>query len=291
MKLNFGKLSATSAGLLVGLLVLSCLVGTGCTDRKTPPSETVEETDSLPADSLPTDTVEDILEDTPLPKAVDEFFDDFFFNFAGNRNMQFSRIQFPLPVRDGDQTTMLERRQWQYSHFFMSDGYYTLLLDDEQQDSLSKVSSLTHAVVEKLYMHENLVKQYVFDQVEGEWKLTSIVHCELADHPCASFLHFYENFASDTAFQAKSLNDLVLMTVPDSDEDFTDVTGSIMPEQWPTFKPEIIPEGIIYCVNYGQAYTDESQKVLVVRGVANGLSVSMTFRLKNGQWKLVKFST
>ena len=76
----------------------------------------------------------------------------------------------------------------------------------------------------------------------------------------------------------------------DFDDDFSDVTGSIMPEQWPTFKPEIIPEGTFYAVNYGQTFSDESQKVLIVRGVANGLTSTMTFRQKNGQWKLTKFS-
>ena len=276
---------------MVGLTVVLCLGGTGCSDRKTPVSEEVVETDSLATDSLPADTVADIVEDAPLPKAIDEFFDDFFFNFAGNRHMQFSRILFPLEIHEDGQTTMLERRQWQYSHFFMAEGFYTLLLDDEQQDTLSKVPTLTHAVVEKLYMNENLMKQYVFDRIDSEWKLTSIVHSPLGDHPCASFLLFYEDFASDSLFQMQSLDDLVLMTVPDDDdEDFADVTGSIIPEQWPMFKPEIIPEGILYAVNYGQKYTDETQKVLVVRGVANGLATSMTFCRKNGQWKLTKFS-
>lgn len=290
MKLKLGRMNGVSAGLMVGLLVLSCLVGAGCTDRKSPQGEVTEQSDSVAGDTLPADTMPDIVEDAPLPKAVDELFDDFFFNFAGNRHTQMSRIQFPLPIHTGDQTTLLERRKWRYSHFFMAEGFYTLLLDDEEQDTLSKMTTLTHAVVEKILMHENLVKQYVFDQIGGEWRLTSVVNSQLGDHPCASFLHFYEHFASDTAFQVQSLNDFVLMTMPDFDDDFSDVTGSIMPEQWPTFKPEIIPEGTFYAVNYGQTFSDESQKVLIVRGVANGLTSTMTFRQKNGQWKLTKFS-
>lgn len=292
MKFRFGKMNGASALVAVWLMVLLCLGGVGCTDKKTPVVEEEKEVavDSLETDTLPTDTVTDIVEDAPLPKAVDELFDDFFFNFAGNRHMQMSRIQFPLPVHEGGDTTMLGRKQWRYTHFFMAEGYYTLLLDNEEQDSLSKNSMLDHAEVEKLYMTRNLVEQYVFDRIEGEWRLTSVARKPLSGHPCGSFLNFYQHFASDTVFQTQSLNDFVLMTMPDSDEEFSDVTGAITQEQWPYFKPTLIPDSIIYNVNYGQALTDEHQKVMVVRGVANGLNVSMTFRRKNDQWKLVKFS-
>lgn len=290
MALKFGKLNGASALVAVGLLALLCVGGVSCTDRKAPATVEEVEADTLVTDSLPADTIADIVEDAPLPKAIDEYFDDFFFNFAGNRHMQMSRIQFPLPVENEGGTATLERRQWKYSHFFMSEGYYTLLLDNEQQDSLSKSSLLTHVVVEKFHMHENLVKQYLFDQIEGEWRLTSVVHSRLSDHPCGSFLHFYQHFATDTAFQAQSLDGFVLMTVPDSDEEFSEVTGAITPEQWPFFKPALMPEGVFYSVDYGQANTDENQKVLIVRGVANGLNTSMTFKRKNEHWKLVKFS-
>ncbi len=288
MRLRNGKINTATALLAVGLLAMLCVVG--CTEKKSVAVEEEVEADSLTTDSLPADTITDIIEDAPLPKAVDELFDDFFFNFAGNRHMQMSRIEFPLPIHEDGATKMLDRKQWHYSHFFMSEGYYTLLLDDEEQDSLSKKSTLDHAEVEKLYMNENLVKQYVFDRIDGEWRLTSVAHTRLSDHPCGNFLHFYQHFATDTAFQTQSLDEFVLMTVPDSDEEFSDVTGAITREQWPFFKPALIPENIIYNVNYGQALRDENQKVMVVRGVANGLNTSMTFKRKNEHWKLVKFS-
>ena len=37
-----------------------------------------------------------LFEDTPLPKAADELFDDFFFNFVSNPKFQTSRVVFPL---------------------------------------------------------------------------------------------------------------------------------------------------------------------------------------------------
>lgn len=273
---------------VAGVLALLCVAG--CTEQKRVAVEETDEADSLTTDSLPADTIADIVEDAPLPKAVDELFDDFFFNFAGNRHMQMSRIDFPLPIHEDGETKMLDRKQWRYSHFFMSDGYYTLLLDHEEQESLSKDSQLDHAEVEKLYMNENLVKHYVFNRIKGEWRLTSVAHTRLSDHPCGQFLHFYQHFATDTAFQAQSLGEFVLMTASDSDEELSDVTGAITREQWPFFKPALIPDNIIYNVNYGQTLDDDKQKVMMVRGVANGLSISMTFKRKNEQWRLVSFS-
>ncbi|MBR5698802.1 MAG: DUF4348 domain-containing protein [Prevotella sp.] len=278
--------------LLLSVLLLLCLLGTGCTDRKSPAGEESAEEDSLAADTLLADTVADLVEEVPETKAVDELFDDFFFNFAGNRRMQMSRIVFPLPIHKDGGTTMLARRQWQYSHFFMGEGFYTILLDNSEQDSLSKNYGLTHASVEKLYLDEGRMKEYSFVRgEEGEWRLTEVSHKPLADHPCASFLQFYQRFSADSAYQVRSLDEFVVMTAPDSDdEDFNEVTGSIMPEQWPTFKPEVIPRGVVYCVNYGQHYSSDKQKVLVVRGVANGLMIEMTFQRKDNDWKLVRFT-
>lgn len=277
--------------LMAGVLLSMTVVVGGCDGRRSMAVEDTESPDtSGRADTVMADSVVDLVEDAPLPKAVDELFDDFFFNFAGNHKMQLSRIQFPLPIHKDGTTAMLDRRQWQFSYFFMSDGYYTILFDNEAQDSLTKSTAVNHATVEKLYMNENLMKLYDFDRVDGEWKLTAVTHRRVGDHPCASFLHFYEQFAADTLYQVHSLDNFVVMTVPDADDEFEEVTGSITPEQWPAFKPAIIPEGVIYCVNYGQTYSDASQKVLFVRGIANGLNTEMTFQRKDSGWKLVKFS-
>ena len=261
-----------------------------CTGGKSPSAEEEAETDSLAADSLAQDTVVDLVAEVPQSKAVDELFDDFFFNFAGNKRMQMSRIQFPLPVHANGHTTMLERRQWKRSYFFMSDGYYVVLLDDIDDDALSKDTTVNKAYVERLDFDSGKVKRYDFQRLRDEWRLTAITHNTLENHANASFFQFYKHFATDEDFQVESLGSFVLMTAPDSDEEFTEVTGSISPEQWPAFKPDLIPSGVVYFVNYGQQNTSETQKVFIVRGVANGLNIEMDFQRKDGQWKLLKFA-
>lgn len=276
--------------MLLMLLVLTAFMTNSCTGGKSPSAEEEAETDSLAADSLAQDTVVDLVAEVPQSKAVDELFDDFFFNFAGNKRMQMSRIQFPLPVHANGHTTMLERRQWKRSYFFMSDGYYVVLLDDIDDDALSKDTTVNKAYVERLDFDSGKVKRYDFQRLRDEWRLTAITHNTLENHANASFFQFYKHFATDEDFQVESLGSFVLMTAPDSDEEFTEVTGSISPEQWPAFKPDLIPSGVVYFVNYGQQNTSETQKVFIVRGVANGLNIEMDFQRKDGQWKLLKFA-
>ncbi len=58
-------------------------------------------------------------------------------------------------------------------------------------------------------------------------------------------------------------------TGPDPDDDFSTMTGDIEPETWPAFAPQL-PHGMIYNIIYGQKYTESSQKIFVIRGIANG---------------------
>lgn len=271
--------------LLAVVFMPLCFTTTGCNDKRSAADDSlssVEYSDSVAASD----------EQAVMPKGADELFDDFFFNFAGNKRLQFQRIQFPLPVfENGKQVKQIDKKQWQMEYFFMEDGYYTLIFDNAEQMEIVNDTSVVHVVLEKIYLEDKNVKQYVFDNVDGKWMMTSIHTKEMYQNTNASFLDFYQKFSTDSAFQSQSINDFVTFTAPDPDDDFSTITGTITPEQWPMFKPGVIPDGIIYNVLYGQQYVSDSQKFFVVRGVANGLEVEMMFRKKGLNWKLVEFNS
>ena len=173
--------------------------------------------------------------------------------------------------------------------FFMKDGYYTLIFDQKEQMSVVKDTTVNHVVVEKIFLEKNNIKQYYFDRLKGEWMLTSINELPVDSSKNASFLNFYRRFSNDDEYQLQSINDLVTFSAPDPDDDFNTITGMMVPEQWPTFKPSLIPHGVIYNINYGQPYVKTNQKVFLIRGIANGLESEMIFQNKNGVWKLIKF--
>ena len=78
-----------------------------------------EVADSLAQDSLASDSLDDDFSHVQVPKAADELFDDFIFNFAGNKKLQFERILFPLKVVENGRHSRISRDKWKMEDFFM----------------------------------------------------------------------------------------------------------------------------------------------------------------------------
>ena len=272
-------------------LLFMLFVPTGCNDRKPRAVDTLA-ADTALRDTSVADSAENLIESTPMPKAADELFDDFVFNFAANRKLQRRRIVFPLPVyRDGKVVKKIAENKWEMERFFMRQEYYTLIFDNARQMNLVKDTTISHVVIEKIFSHKNLIQQYLFNKIKGKWMLTSMNYMSLAQNKNADFLKFYNKFATDTAFQVRSMAREVQFSAPDPNDDFAQISGVMMPQQWPDFKPRLIPNGTLYNIIYGQKYTDAGRRLFVIRGIANGLEIELSFRKVGGQWKLVKFNS
>ena len=120
--------------LLFGALVLTVLMFS-CKGKQT--NDTAED---VPQDSTDTtvvqdtvgvDTLEQLIAETPMPRAADELFDDFLFNFASNRKLQMERVLFPLLTVKGNDTTRVDKNRWKMERFFMRQDFYTVLFDNE----------------------------------------------------------------------------------------------------------------------------------------------------------------
>ena len=262
----------------------------GCSNKKPSPVDSVLTGHDSLTDTSSVDTMESIIAETPMPKAADELFDDFIFNFAANRSLQRIRIHFPLDVyKNGKKDHQIQRANWKMEHFFMHQDFYTLIFDSRKQMNLVKDTSVSHVVIEKIFFKLKTVEQYLFNRINGQWMLTSINYKPMYQNQNASFLKFYREFVVDSAFQIRSVNDPLSFTGPDPDDDFSTMTGTLAPEQWPMFAPSL-PHDMIYNIIYGQKYTESNQKIFVIRGIANGLETELTFRRVGGQWKLMKLS-
>lgn len=273
---------------MLAVLTIVCFTSVGCNDKK--PATLVDSVapDTIVADTQAMDSTEKLIEETPMPKAADELFDDFLFNFAASRKLQRQRVHFPLPVyRNGKVIKQIEKRRWKMEHFFMRQDYYTLIFDNRKQMNLVKDTTIDHVVVEKVFYKTNTVQQFLFNRINGQWLMTSINYKPMYANMNASFLKFYGSFATDSAFQAEHLHNPVKFIGPDPDDDFSTMTGDIEPETWPAFAPQL-PSGMIYNIIYGQKYTESSQKIFVIRGIANGLETLLTFKKIGGKWMLTK---
>lgn len=275
---------------VVGVIISSLFLTTGCFDKGSAGADSLG-VDSAAVDTMSVDSITEVVEETPMPVAADELFDDFFFNFAASRKVQTERIKYPLPVDNFGKKSMIAKGQWKRESFFMKQGYYTLIFNKYSQTKLVKDTTVSNVTVECINIPKGTLTQWHFARKRGLWHMDSLRKTSIKSHEDASFLRFYERFATDSAFQQHSLCDPVIFTGPDPDDDFSTMTGEVMPEQWPMFAPWL-PSGKIYNIVYGSvAYPKTNFRVFMLRGIANGMQMEMQFVKTGGKWKLKKINT
>ena len=229
-------------------------------------------------------------EEEVMPLGADELFDDFFFNFASNRRQQQERTVFPLTVMTDGVEKKMERREWKMEPFFMNQDYYTLIFDSSPQEDLVHDTTLVDVTVERFNLDEDRVEQFLFSRKSGRWMLHEVKRSPLQHNVNAQFLKFYQQFVTDTVFQHASLAQQIIFSGPDPDDDFSTIDGMITPDFWDAFSPEL-PQHILYNIVYGPQSPTSTHKILLLRGIANGLEVEITFHLRKGHWILTKLIT
>ena len=269
----------------------SVLLMFSCTGNKTQRAEEPT-TDSVAdsVDTVPMDSLEQLIVDAPTPKAMDELFDDFVFNFAATKKLQLTRGIFPLTVQKSDKSEKVEKRNWQMERFFMRQGYYTLFFNDEKQMELMKDTSINQAIVEKILLRKDMVRDYVFNRIRGAWMLREIRETSIAENADASFISFYQHFVTDKVFQLRSLNKTVTFVGPDPDDDFNTMEGLVTADTWEAFAPQL-PSKTIYNIIYGKPQQAGNEKIFILRGIANGLEMELRFKRVNNRWLLMKMTT
>ncbi len=233
------------------------------------------------------EALDELISREPLSLSADELFDDFIFNFASNRRLQMERIKFPLLVNSGSKQEYIEQKDWLMEHFFMHQGEYTLMFDYEEQMLLTQDTAIVDVALEKIFLDESFIRQYLFSRSSGRWMLTEIRNQTLPRNANAQFITFYKQFVTDSVFQRASLAEEIEFQGPDPDDDFAQMEGVITPEFWDAFAPEL-PQRMLYNIVYAPQNPQSQQKILVVRGISNGLEQMLTFRQHQGRWLLVK---
>lgn len=276
--------------ILLSILITAFFFSTGCTNKNAGVADTLA-LDSMEEDTTSSDTLSEMIEEENMPAAADELFDDFFFNYAASRKVQKERTKFPLPVDSWGKQKTIEEKNWVREHFFMQQGYYTLIFHKASQMKMVKDTAINEVVVERIAINKNMVTRWHFARIRGLWYMNAMSHIALSQHEDANFIKFYQRFVTDSAFQRHSLAESISFTGPDPDDDFSTMTGEIMPEQWSMFVPWM-PSGTLYNIKYGnKPYPVTNTRLFYVRGIANGLQMDMVFTRKGKNWQLEKVNT
>ena len=281
--------------VLLSVMTLLFIIASGCSGKKeaTPIEEDIV-VDSVvqDTDTVAVDTMEQIISQTPMPKAADELFDDFIFNFAASKRVQFSRINFPLIVFNDDAPIdTIAKEEWKMDRFFMHQGFYSLLFDSESQMDIVKDTDVDNVILEKINIPRDTVKQYIFNRTDGIWKMRNIRYVCLDNCANASFLKFYGKFVTNLDFQKESLSNPIVFVGPDPNDDFGEtITTTFAPEHWTDYAPADLPSEIIYNIIYGQEYGQGKEKVFVLKGISNGFETRLDFKRIGEHWKLTQLS-
>lgn len=272
---------------LVIAVALGCLLS--CKDSKM--TNAFDNEDEMEEDSIEAfvgDTLHLFEEEEP-PAAVDELFDDFFYNFIDDARFQGQRIAYPLPCKEGDESEKLTKQDWaQYDHF-KNQEVLSVLYEREQDYALSKDTSMQHVGVEWIQLKGDDVERFQFNRVGGKWMLTEIDKKKRGNMPNGDFLNFYAKFMADTVFQGKSLAEplKVILTSDDGEEEPQEEFLTV--EEWFEMRHSLpLPTEEIVNVDYGQACISQNKKTLLLQGISNGMQMKFKFNKDGDDWKLME---
>ena len=231
------------------------------------------------------------LADEPFPTTVDEEFDDFLFLFDNSNRFQRHRVHFPLSVTDanGDRHEV-NRRDWTHHSMTLGQDFCTVLWNShgqmEMQDQIQN-----EARVEHIYLHSRLVEIFDFerDSLTGQWMLEAQRAIPFEDYELASFLDFYRDFATDSIYQRRHVQNPLRFSMASEDSEEEIVRGTIDVDQWFEFAPEM-PQAVLVNINYGQHYANHNRVVMQMRGFSDSMQNLFVYqRDGNGRWKLTEF--
>lgn len=269
--------------LLLGVL-------SGCWERSgKADSENMPVTEEVIAPVIEEDDTLEIVERKPVPVIDDGYFDDFIYTFATDEQFQRERIKFPLPVYNLDEALYIEEDEWQHDELFLSEDYYTLLFDKEDDMDLIADTAVHSVQFEWIYLKDMVMKKYYFERVEGMWVLEAVNQRQIDNEKNDDFIHFYEKFANDNIFQEQHIKNPLTFITLDPDDEFSILETFIDAKQWLAFCP-VLPVEKLTNINYGQEGNDHSvEKILKISGVGSGYSNLLYFRKVRNKWELYRF--
>ena len=281
--------------------LLGCLLVIACLKQKTEKNDSSAEailptisdaqTDSLlsEADTL---LLDEEMADEPLPTTADENFDDFLFLFDNSNRFQRHRVCFPLPVTDADgYHHEISQRDWTHHSMTLGQDFCTVLWNYRRQMEMAEETTLEYARVEHIYLHSRLIEFFDFerDSLTGQWMLTEQRSEPFETYELNSFLDFYRDFATDSAYQRRHVQKTLRFTMTSEDAEDSAIEGTIDVDQWFEFAPEM-PKAVLVNIYYGQHFSNPNRVVMQMRGFSDSMQNLFIFqRDPLGRWRLTEF--
>lgn len=234
------------------------------------------------------DTLHLFEEELP-PVAVDELFDDFFFNFAGDARFQKQRIRFPLKFIDGEEVEKLTRDDWAKYNHFDSQEVYSVIFDNSNDMELQKDTAVSQVVVDWINFDRDSIDKFNFKRLDGKWVLMNVEKKSFDDTNNGAFLKFYSKFMVDSVYQRESLSESIKLVLTPQYDDEEEQVEELTVDQWFEMRSDVpFPKDALMNIDYGQSSDNQDFKTLQMEGVSNGFNMTFKFSRNGEHWKLVE---
>ena len=223
---------------------------------------------------------------------VDGIFDDFFSLFLVDESLRDERIDFPLQYQNrisGHDTVFMSEEWKNHALLPMEVEIYTSIYEKETDMMLEGDTTLRSVFVEYILMEQNKVFTLHFSKNTDEWRLVRVVENELGKYVHGDFISFYHQFVTDSVYQSLHVQDPLVFITSDPEDDFNVLEATIGREQWFAFRPAL-PIGKLVNINYtarASAVVSRS-RILQLKNISTGSITNLYFRLRSGEWKLVR---
>lgn len=267
------------------LLLFAGLFFVACTDKEKARVEAT--TEALDSMSATADTLI-LVDEEPVPKTVDELFNDFFYSFASDGKFQMSRVSFPLTVNEDGATHKISRSEWNAKEKFLQEDFYSVIYERERDMYLFKDTAVAKVRVRRIDLDNLSIESFHFDRTDGHWGLVGVDKYGFSKSSNRDFLSFYASFMSDTVDQCEHIV-FPLKYILSAEGEISDGAElELSEDEWKELREEIpMPSGVMTDIDYGQACISQNRKVLLVQGVSNGLYIKYKFdRDGDGHWQL-----
>lgn len=269
-------------------LLICCFLIPSCGGKQD--NDNDQDSLGIDSDSVFIDTID--TDEVPVaapPKKADELFDDFVYAFMHNKKFQRSRVNFPLKNVEDSVNRPIDYKHWVHDPLYSGRELYMTVSTSRKAAAVSKDTSINTVKVQEINPSSHKVKQYSFERENSEWRLKEINHGDVSSMDESSeFMTFYCRFCTDTEYQNSHINNVVEVNTF-NDLEGRHVKGTITSEQWNDFAPEL-PKDEIMCVRYGDKKAEKSSlRIVNIASPSGDAGVCMTFKKKDGEWKLTGY--
>lgn len=214
----------------------------------------------------------------------DELFDDFLYAFLQDGHFRSTRIS--SEIIDG----MMDESELDSAFNFMNGEYTTSIYNNDEQDKyLNEDTALTVASVERIDLMQKSITTFAFARsAQGIWTLQTIQNSVFSQSDLADFLNFYSDFTNNATYREKCTSNRIRISMMDPDDDSQTMDGFINRDQWNAIG-NVIPEGVISNIRYGQNYLGTRKILLEKTSLGNGMSETFIFTKGRRGWEFVGY--